>query len=165
MTEAKTGHAQFSHAHMVRFERQIDADPAAIWAVLTEPKRLPGWYGEATIEGRPGGTVSLMGGHIKGVVTQWQPPRRIAYTWNVFMPGQTVSDFPESYLTLELNDRTLTLTHLPVLDEFVKLNAAGWHTFLDMVDAAARGETVQPRETYMKPNAALYGGDLPGNPS
>jgi hypothetical protein len=71
-----------------------------------------------------------------------------------------VSDYPESYLTLELDDTKLTLTHLPVLEAFVKLNAAGWHTFLDMVDAAARGEDVEPREAYMKRNADRYGIDL-----
>ena len=54
----------------------------------------------------------------------------------------------------------LTLTHLPVLEPFVKLNAMGWHTFLDMVDAASRNATVEPRETYMKRNAERYGVDL-----
>ena len=56
-------------------------------------------------------------------------------------------------------------THLPVLEAFVKLNAVGWHTFLDMMDAAARGAEVQPRETYMKRNAQRYGVDLPRPPS
>ena len=49
---------------------------------------------------------------------------------------------------------------LPVLEAFVKLNAMGWHTFLDMVDAAARGATVEPREACMKRNAERYGIDL-----
>jgi hypothetical protein len=33
----------------------------------------------------------------------------------------------------------LTLEHLPVFARFVKLNAMGWHTYLDMVEAAVRG--------------------------
>ena len=106
-----------------------------------------------------------MDGHIRGTVTQWQPTAKLAYTWNVFMPGQTVSDFPESYLTLELDDGKLMLTHLPVLEAFVKLNAVGWHTFLDMVDAAACGATVEPRETCMKRNAERYGVELPKRPA
>jgi len=145
---------------MVRFERAIHAPAEAIWSVLTDTTRLPGWYGEGRIEGRVGGAVSLMGGHIKGVVTQWQPLKKLVYTWNVFAPGQAESEFPESYLTLELNGGKLTLTHLPVLEAFVKLNAMGWHTFLDMVDAAARGATVEPREACMKRNAERYGIDL-----
>ena len=145
---------------MVRFERTIHAPAEAIWPVLTDAARLPGWYGEGRIEGRVGGAVRLMGGHIKGVVTQWRPPRKLSYTWNVFAPGQDESEFPESCLTLELDGGAIVLTHLPVLEAFVKLNAMGWHTFLDMVDAAARGATVEPRESYMKRNAERYGVDL-----
>jgi hypothetical protein len=80
------------------------------------------------------------------------------------MPGQEKSDFPESYLTLALDGSALTLTHLPVLEAFVKLNAVGWHTFLDMVDAAASGATVEPREAYMVRNAERYGVELPLRP-
>ena len=149
---------------MVRFERMIHASSDAIWSVLVDTERLPGWYGEGRIEGRVGGTVSLMVGHIRGTVTQWLPLRKLAYTWNVFAPGQAISDFPESYLTLELDGGRLTLTHLPVLEQFVKLNAVGWHTFLDMVDAAARGAAVEPREAYMKRNAERYGVDLSKRP-
>ena len=58
----------------------------------------------------------------------------------------------------------LTLEHLPVLERFVKLNAMGWHTYLDMVTAAAHGETVQSRNSYMAKNARHYGIDL-ANPS
>lgn len=153
--------AQFTHAHMVRFERPLPAAREKVWDVLTDTARLPGWYGQGTIEGRAGGTVSLMDGHIRGTVTQWLPLTKLAYTWNVFMPGQALSDYPESYLTLELDDAKVTLTHLPVLEAFVKLNAMGWHTFLDMVEAAARGDAVEPREAYMKRNAAIYGVELP----
>jgi uncharacterized protein YndB with AHSA1/START domain len=161
MGKAMSHDAQFTHAHMVRFERRIDASPEAIWAVLTDAARLPGWYGaDGLIEGRVGGSVRLMGGHIRGVVTQWQPARKLAYTWNVFAPGEAESKYPESYLTLELDGAALTLAHLPVLEAFVKLNAMGWHTFLDMVDATARGATPELREAYMKRNAARYGVDI-----
>ena len=153
--------AQFTHAHMTRFERLLPASREKVWALLTTPALLPGWYGKGRIEGYVGGRVDLMGGHIKGVVTQWVLQKRLAYTWNVFMPGQMVSDYPESYLTVEIDNAKLTLTHLPVLEAFVKLNAMGWHTYLDMLEAAARDEAVKPREAYMKRNAAIYGVEMP----
>jgi uncharacterized protein YndB with AHSA1/START domain len=156
--------AQFTHAHMVRFERSIEATPDKVWSVLTNVRRLPGWYGGGIIEPRVGGKVELMGGHIRGTVTRHQSSRKLAYSWNVFSPGEQESSFPESYLTLELaptDARTLlTLTHLPVLEQFVKLNAMGWHTFLDMVEDASRDAAVAPRETYMKRNAERYGVDI-----
>jgi uncharacterized protein YndB with AHSA1/START domain len=157
--------AQFTHAHMLRFDWPLPAARDKVWSVLTDTSALPGWYGEGLIEPRVGGAVNFMSGHIKGVITQWVPPKKLSYTWNVFMPGQTVSGYPESYLTLELDDSRLTLTHLPVLEAFVKLNAMGWHTFLDMVDAAARGAQIEPREAYMKRNAEHYGIDLSKRPA
>ncbi|HEY3888051.1 MAG TPA: SRPBCC family protein [Caulobacteraceae bacterium] len=149
----------------VRFERRLPGSVEQVWAHLSEPGKLAAWYGEdGLIEPREGGAVRLGGGHIRGVVTQWKPHRRLAYTWNVFGPGEEESPYPESYLTLELAPRgeevLLTLTHLPVLERFEGQNAMGWHTFLDMLDAAVAGQPIEPRPAYMARNAALYGVDL-----
>jgi uncharacterized protein YndB with AHSA1/START domain len=149
----------------VRFERNLPGPVEHVWMHLTDCNKLSGWYGEdSTIEPREGGAVRLLGGHIRGVVTQWKPNEKLAHTWNVFGPDDKESPYPESYLTLELepkaNGVALTLTHLPVLERFEKQNAMGWHTFLDILGAAVRGETVEPRANYMKRNAAIYGVDL-----
>ena len=155
---------RLTKAAMVRFERILPGPIERVWEFLTDPGKLPGWFGEGTIEPRPGGAVSLMGGHVRGIVTQWQPPRRLAYTWNVFGPDEMVSPYPEFYLTIELEPRgsevVLTLTHLPVLERFEKQNAMGWHTFLDMLGAALRGEPAAPRQAHVQRNAARYGVDL-----
>ena len=149
----------------VRFERRLPGPIEKVWAHLTQPGELPGWYGAGSmIEPREGGRVELNDGHIRGVVTQWRPPFKFAHTWNVFGPGEAVSPYPESYLTIELADDgaavALTLVHLPVLERFEPQNAMGWTTFLDILEAAAKGEPVQPRRAYMEKNAALYGVDL-----
>ena len=96
---------QFQRAPMVRFERTLPGPIERVWEFLTNTERLPAWFGQGTIEPREGGSVTLMDGHIRGVVTQWQPPRRLSYTWNVFSPGETESAYPESYLTIELEPR------------------------------------------------------------
>ncbi len=153
-----------STARMVRFERLLPGPIERVWACVTDPIRLPEWFGDGVIEPREGGQVRLMDGHIRGVVTRWLPPRQIAYTWNVFTPGDQMSAYPESYLTITLepkgNEVLLTLTHLPVLDRFEAQNAMGWHVYLDMLVAAVRGEPVQPRGAYMQRTAPLYGVDL-----
>jgi uncharacterized protein YndB with AHSA1/START domain len=149
----------------VRFWRRLPGPIERVWAHLTDPANLSGWYDAgSTIEPREGGLVSLNGGDIRGVVTQWRPPVKFAHTWNVFAPGETVSAYPESYLTLELTQEGgevgLTLIHLPVLDRFEAQNAMGWATFLDILDDTVNGRGVGPRRGYMERNAALYGADL-----
>ena len=152
----------------VRFTRVLRGPIERVWAFITEPKHLPAWFGDASsIEPRVGGRVSLMGGHIRGVVTQWQPPKKLVYTWNVFGPddaADAVSAYPESYPTFELaadaSDVRLTFTHFPVLERFVPQNAMGWHTMLDILEAGLHGKPVQERRIYSQRNAALYGVDL-----
>jgi len=149
----------------VRFERRLPVAPERTWEYLTDCRKLSAWFGEdGSIEPREGGAVRFMQGHVRGVVTQWRPQRRLAYTWNVFSPDEADSPYPESYLTFDLEGEgaqtRLTLTHLPILERFERQNMLGWHTFLDILGAAARGEPVEPRSVYMQRNAALYGVDL-----
>ena len=75
--------------------------------------------------------------------------------------GLEVRELDEPALFGAFDERTSAVA----LEQFVKLNAVGWHTFLDMVDAAARGASVEPREAYMKRNADRYGVELPKRPA
>ena len=148
----------------VVFERILPASPEKCWTFLTETARLTEWYGEGTIEPREGGKVNFMNGHIRGVVTGWQPGKFFAHTWNVFAPGETASGWPVSYLEFALaaegENTKLTLTHRPIFKAVQLQTMMGWHTFLDMLDAGLRGAAVGLRDTYMQKNAVLYGVDL-----
>jgi uncharacterized protein YndB with AHSA1/START domain len=150
---------------MVRFERVLPGPIERVWAFLTEGRWLAEWFaGDAQryeIEPREGGAVDLADGHIRGVVTQWKPPHRLTYTFNVFGPGETESRYPESYLTFELRPQgsrvLLTLTHRPMLDGFEGQTMMGWHVFLDRLAALLRGETPEARETLMERPRMRYG--------
>jgi uncharacterized protein YndB with AHSA1/START domain len=149
----------------IRFFRRLPGPMERVWAHLTQPDNLAGWYDAgSSIEPREGGALVLNGGHIRGVVTKWRAPVKFAHTWNVFGPGETASAYPESYLTLDLaaeaGEVLLTLTHLPVLERFEPQNAMGWATFLDILSDTLSGHTVPPRRSYMERNARLYGVDL-----
>jgi uncharacterized protein YndB with AHSA1/START domain len=152
----------------VRLERLLPGPIERVWAHLTDPKLLPAWFGgQSTIEPRQGGAVRLMDGQIRGTVTQWQPPHHLAYTWNVFAPGdpaEATSAYPESYLTLRLQTEgdkvLLILTHLPVLEQFEQQNAMGWHTFLDVLSDTLASRPVRSRQEYMVRNSVRYGVDL-----
>lgn len=152
----------------LRFERILPDPLERVWQHLTDTRLMPAWFGEEShIEPRPGGEVRLMGNHIRGTVTQWQPLRKLVYTWNVFDPGDpedAISDYPESYPTFELSpagdDVLLTFLHFPIPERFVPQTAMGWHTMLDILAASLRGEKVTERSAYANKNAALYGVDL-----
>jgi uncharacterized protein YndB with AHSA1/START domain len=143
----------------VRFAREFDAPAGKVWAFLTDSVLLPEWYGDGQIEPREGGKVSLMAGHIRGVVTGWQPERFLAYTWNVFEPGETVSKWPVSYLEFWLEDSRLTLIHRPIPAAMQNQTMMGWHTMLDLIAAGLRGEYPKRADLFAK-NAALYGVDM-----
>jgi len=147
----------------VRFVRQFDVPAEKIWAFLTDSALLPEWYGDGKIEPREGGRVSLMGGHIRGVVTSWRPEKFLGYTWSVFQPGEEVSAWPISYLEFALEESgehsRLTLTHRPIPQAMQKLTMTGWHTMLDMIAHALKGEF--PLRTEVMPRSAeLYGVEL-----
>ncbi len=164
----KAPSAEFQKVSGVRLERVVPGPIERVWEHLTNTKLLHAWFGDkSNIEPRQGGAVRLMDGHIRGVVTQWQPPHRLSYTWNVFSPGDppdAVSAYPESYLMLTLEPRgeevLLRLNHLPVLERFEKQNAMGWHTFLDILSATLEGGKVCTRQEYMVRNSVRYGVDL-----
>jgi uncharacterized protein YndB with AHSA1/START domain len=156
---------ELTHVCGFRFQRALPGPIQRVWAHLTDPDQLSGWYDAGSvIEPREGGAVSLNGGHIRGVVTAWRPHERFAHSWNVFDPGETLSPYPESYLTLELAEAgrgvQLTLTHFPLLERFEAQTAMGWATFLDILEDTASGRPVGPRRVYMERNARLYGVDL-----
>jgi len=157
--------AEMSKVACVTFQRLLPGPLDKVWSYLTDPQLLPEWFGPGTIEARPGGAVRLMDGHIRGIVTQCRPPHLLIYSWNVFTPGQEVSDYPESYLQLELKPQEdgqvlLRLQHLPILERFEPQNAMGWHTFLDLLENRLRGGPAKTRQDFMATNAALYGVDL-----
>jgi uncharacterized protein YndB with AHSA1/START domain len=160
--------AAFLQIPGVRFERILPGPIERVWEHLTNTRLLHAWFGEkSNIEPRQGGAVRLLDGHVRGTVTQWRPPTLLSYTWNVFAPGDppdAASAHPESYLTLTLQPQgdnvLLVLTHLPVLERFVKQNAMGWHTFLDILADTLAGRKVHSRQEYSVRNSARYGVDL-----
>jgi len=143
----------------VRFVRSLDAPAEKIWGFLTESNRLPEWYGEGVIEPREGGKVSLIGGHIRGVVTGWRPQKFLGYTWNVFSPGESESRWPVSYLEFILDGSRLTLIHRPIPEAMQNQTMMGWHTMLDLIEAGLRDEFPKRADLFPR-NAALYGVDM-----
>jgi uncharacterized protein YndB with AHSA1/START domain len=134
----------------VQFERLLPGPIDVVWEYLTVPERVASWLAHAAIEPRMGGSASLQWDDwstdepppngepywtAKGVVTRWDPPRALAYTWN--QPG-----LPESEITFELtpqgDETLLVLTHRRIAKER-HMFAAGWHAHLDLFATRLKG--------------------------
>jgi uncharacterized protein YndB with AHSA1/START domain len=70
-----------------RVEREIliDAPPQVVWAVITEPDHVSGWFSDsAEIDLRPGGKITLVweGDHTEhGRVEKIEPPHLFSFRW------------------------------------------------------------------------------------
>jgi uncharacterized protein YndB with AHSA1/START domain len=134
----------------VQFERLLPAPIDVVWEYLTVRDRMASWLALAVIEPRKGGTAKLQwegwstdepppNGEpywtASGIVTRWDPPRGLAYTWN--QPG-----LPESELTFQLTPRgeetLLVLTHRRLTKER-HMFAGGWHAHLDLLATRLKG--------------------------
>ena len=134
----------------VQFERLLPAPIDVVWEYLTVSDRVASWLAHADIEPHQGGSTRLQwddwstdepppNGALHwtatGVVTRWEPPQALAYTWN--QPG-----LPESEITFELTPKgeetLLVLTHRRIAKER-HMFAAGWHTHLDLFATRLKG--------------------------
>jgi uncharacterized protein YndB with AHSA1/START domain len=63
----------------------IDAPPQTVWAVITQPEHIAGWFSDAAdVDLRPGGKVTLTWeghGTAHGRVEVVEPPRLFAFRW------------------------------------------------------------------------------------
>ena len=72
---------------VLRLERTFGHPPQRVWEALTEPGHLARWFpSEVELEPRVGGAVRFVfrAGQApasEGVVTEFDPPRALAYTW------------------------------------------------------------------------------------
>ena len=130
----------------VRFERLLEAPPAEVWDYLTDSERRSEWFGAGEIEAKIGGKVFLRPGGpvIRGTVLECDPPKRIAFTWNVYMIASDDRITPESVMRFELEERDgktgLIMSQGPVEPEMLSTTAAGWHTILDILAAHVADE-------------------------
>lgn len=123
----------------VRFERKFAASPSNVWSALTEPDRLARWLGDVTGDARVGGRYGLDfgdGDEASGEIVDCDEPSRLALTWE--FPGEGTTKL-EAVLTAVDGGTLLTLTHTHLqLGDLVQYGA-GWHTFLDHLDAVLTG--------------------------
>lgn len=132
----------YTDARTLRFERHLPGTLERVWAHLVQPDRMAVWLARGEIEPRVGGQVVIHHEEnwpdappARGVVTVWDPPRRLAYTWS--------EDSTNSEVDFELSPLgggvalVLTHRHLPLGEE--SGFGDGWHASLDALGLALGG--------------------------
>ena len=123
------------------FERRYNKPIEKVWAALTVPERLADWLADATIDLRQGGEIHLNWGkganEMTGRVMVYQPPRSLAWTWEI-AGRQTLVRFD---LAPDGAGCLLTLTHsgLGLYNGQGGGVRAGWHAHLEAFEGAIDG--------------------------
>jgi len=144
----------------VRMERILPGSAERLWSWLTDSQMRRRWLASGEMDGHVGGRVEHLFRHAEfagepnperyakmadspvmtGTVTEWDPPRLLAYTW----PG----DGGTSEVTFELfpegGNVRLVLTHqrLAGKDAMVSV-ASGWGAHLDALADQLAGRPVE----------------------
>ena len=118
----------------VSFERAFHSPRHVVWRALTEAAQLAAWLDDATVDLRVGGTfeIRFSDGTMKGVVTELQEERVLAYSWHE-------DKHDRSNVRWELADSddgtVVRLTHSRLRRESVGGFAAGWHHHFELLAA------------------------------
>ncbi len=133
---------------ILRFERRYEFEPTDVWSAITDPERLARWLFPATLESRPGGSLTFHLGEYgdgTGTVLAWDEPNLLEYRW-VETPATAAEHggAPETWwirfrLQPDGTGTLLTFEHLapdPRGPQF----AAGWHWYLDRLRRLLAGD-------------------------
>jgi uncharacterized protein YndB with AHSA1/START domain len=139
------------------FKRRLAKPLEKVWAALTVPERIADWLANAEVDLKVGGRFELFWPshdfRMKGLITELDPPRLIAWTW----PHK---NHPRSIVrwTLEPDGDgcRLTLTQSGLSDPGLIDVAAGWHTHLECLPGAADGINTPWRGERERELRALY---------
>lgn len=125
--------------------RHLDHPAAAVWALLTDPARLPQWLAPGEIELRVGGRARLdfvdSGTVIDSPVTAFEPQALLEYSWSG--PGE-----PTRPVRWRLDVEgpaacRLALSLTTPAGEDAGRGAAGWEAHLEMLEAALEGVPIR----------------------
>ncbi len=143
------------NSHTVRIERLLPGPIDRVWEYFTKPEYVSTWLMECTLEPKLQGLISLRSEPIpegtiendqvephvtmiRGLISEFNPPRLIAFSWYQHEYGAATN------LRVELDQRgdqvLVVLTHSHLDPEFMAAVAAGWHANFEALIALIRGE-------------------------
>jgi uncharacterized protein YndB with AHSA1/START domain len=137
-------------AKSINFEMTLEADPASVFAFLTDPKRLVRWIGaSATLDAQPGGLllIDVVEGHTaRGKFTEVVPVTRLAYTfgWDESKSVPPGSSLVEIDLAPRNGGTLLRFQHTGLPPGDVAGHRDGWNHYFARLALAASGRDPGP---------------------
>lgn len=153
-----------------------------LWAAVTRPEQIARWFNQVSGDLRAGGRYDIdfgEGDHGGGDVRSCDPPRAFIVSYqHENVPndgaGATLDSTGDSLLSVTLDDADnrvtrVTLRHAGLPYEQAAGLAAGWHAFLDRLDALLTGGALPDwderfqalRAGYRAQGETLVGGASP----
>lgn len=141
--------------YTMTFERKSKHTADRLWRAITDPEEVGRWMTfPARIDLRVGGDYYVDFGRtnegaIDGVIVRVEPGRRLAYVWGLSVLEWTIEP--------DASGCRYTFVHHgqpPGLVDHEEGIAAGWHVWLEDLDAHLEGETPGPDEDHARWNAA-----------
>jgi uncharacterized protein YndB with AHSA1/START domain len=114
----------------VRLQIRIDASPATVFALLTDPVQMKTWFAELVqAEARPGGLFRISGPtgvSIEGTYLEVIPNRKVVFTWGGvegLKPGQSTVEF---LLEPDGGSTVVYLRHYGLPPPTIESHRRGW---------------------------------------
>ena len=130
---------------VVRFERRIAHPVERVWAALTEPAEMIGWWGDVDVDLREGGRFDVRwlntdeegnSAHMHATIARLEPQRLLELDGDIHGVLRFELE-PAGDATILRFSSTLELP-----DEFRTRVLAGWHTHLDALATVLDGGSV-----------------------
>lgn len=132
---------------VIRFERRIGHPVERVWAAITEPGQMIGWWGDAEVDLREGGRFDVRwlntdengdSAHMHATISALDPPRLIELDGDI----HGVLRFELEPLGGGSGTLLRFSSTLKLPEEFRTRVLAGWHTHLDALETVLGGGSV-----------------------
>jgi uncharacterized protein YndB with AHSA1/START domain len=132
---------------VIRFERRIGHPVERVWAAITEPAGMIGWWGDAEVDLREGGRFDVRwlntdengdSAHMHATISALDPPRLLELDGDI----HGVLRFELEPVDGGSGTRLRFSSTLELPEEFRTKVLAGWHTHLDALETALDGGSV-----------------------
>jgi len=129
---------------VLRFERHLSKPVEDVWRAVTDPTEMRAWFPTRIVIGEwkvGADLVHHFDGHdiapLPGTVLEWDPPRRVSFTWGDDTIGFELTPAPGGGTTFVLTEELSA--------NAAARNAAGWDACLDRLELGTEREAWKPR--------------------